>query len=373
MMPEIDGFKVLKKIRQDVKTRDLPVVVVTAKDLSVEEKLELSHMVVSVITKDDSTPKVVLDEIKRVLVQLERNSALAIPVKGKPSPRILMVEDNRDAIIQVKTVLERVGYIVDVAGGGKEALEYVKNVIPDGIILDLMMPEIDGFEVLKNIRNTEATRKIPVLILTAKDLTKDDLNKLSANNIQQLIHKGDVDIDGLLFKVKMMLGNEPKTPVPISLPPEDSKGKEDENYAANTKVISQSKDLVKPDGDLMLKNIPTILVVEDNSDNMQTIKAILKGKYNIVEAYDGQQGLQQAISFLPDLILLDMSLPVIGGIDVVQKLKMTGATKHIPVIAVTAQAMKGDEQRFIRIGCDSYVSKPVNPLLLVDEIRKLLS
>ena len=99
-------------------------------------------------------------------------------------------------------------YTIDVANSGKEALEYIKHNVPNGIILDLMMPEMDGFEVLEKIRNTDKTRNIPVLILTAKDLTKKDLDKLSANNIQQLIHKGDIDINGLIRKVNIMMGKK---------------------------------------------------------------------------------------------------------------------------------------------------------------------
>ena len=132
------------------------------------------------------------------------------PVNTQDHQRILLVEDNEAAIIQVRKVLEGAGYIVDVARGGQQALTSVKQTIPDGIILDLMMPEMDGFEVLEKIRGTKATAKIPVLILTAKDLTSEDLQKLSANNIQQLIHKGDVERDGLLFKIGLMMGTEPK-------------------------------------------------------------------------------------------------------------------------------------------------------------------
>ncbi|MFH0724803.1 MAG: ATP-binding protein [Pseudomonadota bacterium] len=120
---------------------------------------------------------------------------------------ILLIEDNEVAAIQVKSILESRGYRVDAASGGLEALEYVKQTVPDGIILDLMMPGVDGFEVLERIRGTEATAHIPVLILTAKDLTSEDLRRLSANNIQQLIQKGDVDRDGLLAKVERMLGS----------------------------------------------------------------------------------------------------------------------------------------------------------------------
>jgi CheY-like chemotaxis protein len=131
---------------------------------------------------------------------------LTKPVRANSGNVILLIEDNEVATIQVKSILEGRGYRVDAASGGLEALEYVKQTLPDGIILDLMMPGVDGFEVLEKIRGTEATAHIPVLIMTAKALTSEDLRRLSANNIQQLVQKGDVDRDGLLAKVERMLG-----------------------------------------------------------------------------------------------------------------------------------------------------------------------
>jgi signal transduction histidine kinase/HAMP domain-containing protein len=143
------------------------------------------------------------------------------PGKSAGPARILMIEDNEAAIIQVRAVLENSGYIVDVARGGQEAFDFVAHTIPDGIVLDLMMPEIDGFDVLEKIRGRSATTKIPVLILTAKDLTPADFKKLSANNVQQLVQKGDVDQENLLMKIRVMLGEGKKVgpPTGTSQPP----------------------------------------------------------------------------------------------------------------------------------------------------------
>jgi CheY-like chemotaxis protein len=96
--------------------------------------------------------------------------------------------------------------VADVARGGQEAFDYVSHILPDAIVLDLMMPEIDGFDVLEKIRGTRATAKIPVLVLTAKDLTPEDFRRLSANHVRQLVQKGDVDRESLLSKVRSMLG-----------------------------------------------------------------------------------------------------------------------------------------------------------------------
>jgi len=221
-----------------------------------------------------------------------------------------------------------------VATGGQEAIDYVKYNIPDGIILDLMMPDVDGFQVLEKLRNTAKTKNIPVLILTAKDLTKKDLSTLSANNIQQLIHKGNVDMDGLLHKVRLMLGN-------------------------TTKDQSMQK--------------PKVLIIEDNPDNMTTIKAIIKDKYKTLEAFDGEEGLKMIRSHMPNMILLDMSLPKKSGEELLKIIKNESPTKNIPIIAVTAQSMKGDREKILNLGCDGYVSKPVEPDELLTEMCRLIN
>ncbi len=117
----------------------------------------------------------------------------------------------------------------------------------------------------------------------------------------------------------------------------------------------------------------SILIVEDKPDNMTTIKAILKNKYNILEAVDGEQGLEMIISLLPDIVLLDMSLPKLDGVEILKILKADEKAKNIPIIAVTAQTMKGDKEKFLDAGCNAYITKPIDPVQLLTEIRKLLN
>ncbi len=282
-------------------------------------------------------------------------------IKNTSDMRILLVEDNMDAIVQVKSVLENENFKVDIATGGQEALDYIKGTIPDGIILDLMMPGIDGFEVLEKMRSAESTKKIPVLVLTAKTLTKSELNKLSNNNIKQLIQKGDINVDGLISSVKQMLGNNFifKHKVHES----NFTKANDQDYPMHNEIQKRTT----------LTELPKILVVEDNQDNMITIKAILQDKYNIVEAVDGEQGLKMAKSLGADLILLDISLPIMSGKKIIKLLRSHKKTKQIPVIAVTAQAMIGDEAKFLDYGFDGYISKPIDHVVLLAEINRLLN
>jgi len=362
MMPELDGFGVLEVLRSDTLTMSLPVIIVTAKDLTLEDKNRLNQYVVSVLSKSGLTSQSLLDEIGNYLKKIKK-PLVHDPISLKhPKKRILIVEDNKAAIVQIKMILEQEGYQVDMAPGGKEAQEFVQHTIPDGIILDLMMPDVDGFDVLEKIRGTKETAEIPVLILTAKDLTPDDFKRLSANNIQQLVQKGDVAREGLLLKVKIMLGEKPNPTVCV---------------ANNTEKIKKNKtkhhdEVSKPKTKIVTASMPTVLIIEDNPDNMITIRAVLKGKYTIIEAADGEKGLKRALHELPDLVLLDISLPGMDGYAVVKEIKIDERASHIPVIALTAHAMKGDREKIISAGCDDYLSKPIDPKKILERIEKWL-
>ena len=346
MMPEMDGFEVLDRVRTNPKTGNLPVIIVTAKDLTFEDRKRLKGSVSSILAKSDTTSKALLEEIKKILIKIEGHAESPRDKRAKRGTRILLVEDNESSVIQVKSTLQSEGFIVDVAGDGENALDYMKRSIPDGIILDLMMPGIDGFEVLEKIRSTKATAGIPVLILTAKDLTPDDLKRLKSNNIQQLIQKGDVDREDLLYKTNKMFGLVPEV----------------------KPNIADKKSSIAPPATKMGKT--TILVVEDNPDNLITIKAVLQNRYEILEATDGEAGLKTVLAELPDLVLLDMSLPKMDGFEVVQNIKEDENARHIPVIALTARAMKSDKEKTMEAGCDDYISKPIDPEKILAKIEK---
>ena len=105
-----------------------------------------------------------------------------------------------------------------------------------------------------------------------------------------------------------------------------------------------------------------VLVVEDNEMNMQLVEFLLeKGGYEIVKAASGEEALAVARSEKPvDLILMDIHLPGIDGLSVVQELKRDERTRRVPILALTAHAMRGDKDRFLQAGCDGYISKPID-------------
>lgn len=119
--------------------------------------------------------------------------------------------------------------------------------------------------------------------------------------------------------------------------------------------------------------MPKILLVEDNEMNRDMLSRRLKRNgYDVVIAVDGQQGVDMAASEAPDLILMDMSLPVIDGWEATRRVKANAATRGIPVIALTAHAMAGDREKAIEAGCEDYDTKPVEITRLLDKITALL-
>jgi two-component system cell cycle response regulator DivK len=119
--------------------------------------------------------------------------------------------------------------------------------------------------------------------------------------------------------------------------------------------------------------MPTILLVEDNEMNRDMLTRRLERRgFRVITAHDGAQGHTMAKSESPDLILMDMSLPVISGWDVTRLLKSEQATKHIPVIALTAHALATDRAKALQAGCDDYDTKPVDFARLQEKINSLL-
>jgi two-component system cell cycle response regulator DivK len=121
-------------------------------------------------------------------------------------------------------------------------------------------------------------------------------------------------------------------------------------------------------------NNARILVVEDNRDNMMLITDLLQTlEYVVIQAGDGQSGVKLAEAELPDLILMDLSLPVMDGWAATRQIKANPALQHIPIIALTAHAMVGDRERALAAGCDDYLAKPIDLSLLTVKITQLMT
>jgi len=116
----------------------------------------------------------------------------------------------------------------------------------------------------------------------------------------------------------------------------------------------------------------TILVVDDTEWNRDLIVQLLEDEYTVIQAVDGEDGVRVAEQQKPDLILMDLGMPVMDGWEATRKIKANDALKHIPIIAVTSHAMVGDEIDARKAGCDDYLSKPVDDEELLKKIKKFL-
>ncbi len=116
-----------------------------------------------------------------------------------------------------------------------------------------------------------------------------------------------------------------------------------------------------------------ILVVEDTPDNRQILRDLLTSAgYEVIEAINGAEGVAAAIEHLPDLILMDIQLPVLDGYEATRRIKAHAATAKVPIIAVTSYALSGDEGKAREAGCDGYVAKPFSPRQLLARVREFL-
>ena len=119
---------------------------------------------------------------------------------------------------------------------------------------------------------------------------------------------------------------------------------------------------------------PRILIVDDHATNIELTRFVLEADGLLVDAVDGaRRALQQIREVPPDLVLMDIQMPGIDGLDLTRRLKADPTTRHIVVVAFTAYAMKGDEARLRRAGCDGYLAKPINVALFADQVRALLA
>ncbi len=279
-------------------------------------------------------------EKKDALVEIPDESGSPEHEVSPVEKTILLVDDSEPAIIQMTDILNEYGFNVLVARGGEEALEIVGKTVPDAMVLDLMMPRMDGFQVLKILREAEPTAHVPVLILTAKHITKEELAFLKRNNVHQLIQKGDVSRNDLLKTIRDLVFPELKKPL------------------ASRMLLDKGK--------------PLALVVEDNPDNMTTVKALLAEKYEVIEAVNGRQGVEMAKKHKPDFILMDIALPEVNGIEAFKIIRNDPQLNRIPVFALTASALTTDREIILAHGFDAYIPKPIEYKMFFETLEATL-
>ncbi|MGD9910410.1 MAG: response regulator [Candidatus Izemoplasmatales bacterium] len=254
------------------------------------------------------------------------------------SKSVLVVDDNKETLHQIKELLESEQYMTQTAVSYEDVIAYLDKETPDLILLDLIIPQISGFEILKKLREREETLNTPILIMTAKEISGKELKELKKYGVERFIQKGELTSNSFLDTIYTILFD----------------------------IAKEARPIIKP------VNQPVVLIVEDNPDNMLTTKALLKGQYKIVEATNGLEGVEQAKKYLPDLILMDIALPVMDGIQAFKKIHELPQLSSTPVIALTASAMLQDRRTILAHGFTAFISKPLNEKEFLSTIEEVL-
>ena len=271
-------------------------------------------------------------------------------------PRILIVDDEPLNVKLLAANLAREQYETIPAYGGNEALKLIASESPDLILLDIMMPEINGYEVAKRIKDDPETSDIPLILVTALDGTDNKIRGLEAG-ADEFLNK-PVCVPELLVRVKSLLRTR-----------QYQSQLKTHRYSRSFFGTSESEKRPDPKG----VELPSILLVEDDDKDAKLIQAHLHGEqYQIEQVANGEETILRARQGNIDLIMLDLLLPDINGFEVCRQLKEMEQTRNTQIAVITSLHDLESKIRGIELGVDDYLVKPINQQELKVRVRALL-
>jgi PAS domain S-box-containing protein len=317
LLPDISGWDVLQRLKQNEKTADVPVIVISV--LSEKEKA------ISLGAIDYLEKPVTGDKLIGKIETLERLRGV------KKGITILIVDDDKPVLDYLSELLQDEGFLTVPFGNPDEALAYLQGGHPvDIIVLDIFLGKTSGFDFMKLLKEDPATVDIPVIFITGKSITDKDLAKL--DGIAHTL------LDESRLNSHMVLSYIEQT-IDMLRPQAEREG------AAET------------DAD---RRQAAILLVEDNEVNRKLIVKLLTNKNHTVQtAVNGADALRILESETFDLILMDIQMPVMDGYEATRLIKANERTSGVPVVALTAHAMKGEREKILDFGFDGYLTKPI--------------
>ncbi len=244
---------------------------------------------------------------------------------GFKKKRVLVVDDEADIRYILRQHLERLGHEVVEAQSGLEAIEKVRALRPDLITLDVMMPDMDGFDVMAVLKEREETRTIPVIFLS---VVQDEAKGFRLGATDYITKP--IDPDRLLRAIERILPQEER------------------------------------------HETPRVLVVDDDLEILTILGRILgRAGYDVAQAQDGQQGLSKIYTEAPDLVILDIQMPGMSGYEVIRRIRGTRRLANLPILVLTASDA-GDRATALALGATEYLTKPFSADVLLLEITKLI-
>ena len=331
-LPDHSGLTVLERLKENPATRHIPVHVV-----SVEDRKEAALQMGAVGYAMKPTTR---EELKDVFGRLE--AKLAQKVK-----RILLVEDDALQRESMSRLIEDVDIEITAVEFGEQALELLRSTVFDCMIIDLKLPDMDGSELLERMAREDICSFPPVIVYTGRNLTRDEEAALLKYS-RSIIIKGARSPERLLDEVTLFLHK-----VESDMPPERQKMLK--SARSREKAFEGRK----------------ILVVDDDVRNVFALTSALEQKGALVEI--ARNGLE-AIDRLQhdgtiDLVLMDIMMPEMDGFTAMQEIRKDSRFAKLPIIAVTAKAMKDDQDRCLSAGANDYLAKPIDLDRLFSLIR----
>lgn len=288
-------------------------------------------------------------KVRAALLQKTGIPGKALNIDDKAPKNLLIVDDDPLVIRELKIIFKEENYRIEFAMTGSEGLDRIRSQIPDLVLLDLRMPGMDGFKFLKALQKDETTKNTPVMIITAADLNEAETRALG-KNVKGIVTKGRIEQSVLLDKIhEILYGRRDRPEI------HGQTAEEDEKKTAR-------------------KGIVKILIAEDRPDNLVlTQESLRSGNYKIHSAKNGREAIETAEKERPDLILMDMQMPVMSGFEATKHIRNMEGLREVPIIALTARAMKGDEVKVLAAGCNDYLSKPIMPKDLIRKVEEWLA
>jgi HAMP domain-containing protein/CheY-like chemotaxis protein/signal transduction histidine kinase len=334
-LPDMLGWTVLNHLKQDPALRHIPVQMLT---LDEDRQHGLTRGAFSFVTKPTSPEALdrVFDRIKEYTLPRRK--------------RLLIVEDNPAEQLSVKELLGHDDVDLTVVTTGREALEKVAVHSFDCMVLDLRLPDMSGFEVLEQLRDTPSLADLPVVVFTGKELSADEDSQLRTL-ARSVIVKGVESPERLLDETALFLHR-----VVTDLPPEKQR------------MLDQ---LHKSDDALFSKKV---LIVDDDVRNIFALSSALERRgMSVLTAGTGREAIS-TIESTPDIaiVLMDIMMPEMDGYETMQVIRQNPSFRRLPIVALTAKAMKGDREKCLEAGASEYLAKPVNTEQLLSALRMWL-
>ncbi|GAB1350275.1 hypothetical protein MASR1M107_24900 [Ignavibacteriales bacterium] len=321
-LPDISGINLLTRLKESSKTRHIPVHIVSGADTMREA---LNKGAIGYLTKP-----VAKEDIDEAITKLEQFS-------DKKVKDILLLEDDRNLQTSISKLIGGNDVNITVAETGKDAISRISKGHFDLMIMDLGLPDMSGFDLLKTVEDSEMDVP-PVIIYTGRDLSKDEDTELR-NYSDTIIIKGVRSEERLLDETSLFLHRL------VNRMPESKK-----------RMII---DLHETD---QLFKGKKVLIVDDDMRNVFALSKLLSEKgINILKAENGKKAIE-IVSTEPeiDLIIMDIMMPEMDGYETIRRIRAKEEFYDIPIIAVTAKAMKKDYQECIAAGASDYLPKPVD-------------